>query len=375
MQMVPFEKINIFTDDDCFAPSIQTNLVLDLPKLADIRRILIIKWGGMGDVVVSTAIMQDISLAFPQAKIHLNAMPPWQTLFAHDPRFAQVWSVDLRKKERGIKGMLRWLSIVKSHQYDLIVDLQCNDRSRLLLSLLKLTGKSPKYMLGNRPVYPYSLRGHLDDNKEIHAVVMMRRMLGAVGVATQTKHPVIYSDNKSISEAQMLLDAHALQTKKYAVFLCGSHAAGLTKRWGRDHYAELAVLLTRNDVDKIVLVGGGDEVEECEAIANKHPETIVNLCGKTSLLQLPPIFKQAKWIVANDTGTAHLAAAAQTPMLVICGPTNPLRVKPIGAHVIAIQADIVCKNCYQKTCEHHSCMRGLSVEKVLPFVDGLDRYQ
>jgi heptosyltransferase II len=368
MQRVSFGKINTFTDDDCFAPSIQTNLVIDLPKQADIRRILIIKWGGMGDVVVSTAIMQDIRLAFPQAEIHLNAMPPWQTLFSQDPRFAQVWSVDLRKKERGIKGMWRWLSTVQHNQYDLIIDLQCNDRSRFLLSLLKLRGRSPKYVLGNRPLYPYYLRGHLDDNKEIHAVVMMRRMLSAVGVATGTRHPVIFSDSESLNQAQALLDTHALQAKKYAVFLCGSHAAGLTKRWGRDHYAELATLLTHDDVEKVVLIGGSDELEECEAIANQYPHAIINLCGKTSLLQLPLIFKQAKYIVANDTGTAHLAAAAQTPMLVICGPTNPLRVKPIGRHVIAIQADIACKNCYQKTCEHQSCMRGLTVEKVLPFV-------
>jgi heptosyltransferase II len=86
---------------------------------------------------------------------------------------------------------------------------------------------------------------------------------------------------------------------------------------------------------------------------------------------LPTLFKAATCIVANDTGTAHLAADSQTPMLVICGPTNPLRVKPIGPHVMAIQPDIACKNCYQKTCSHHSCMKGLTPEKVIPFVNAL----
>ena len=52
-------------------------LVNDLPSRDDIRRILIIKWGGMGDVVISTAIIEDVFRAFPGREIHLNAMPPW----------------------------------------------------------------------------------------------------------------------------------------------------------------------------------------------------------------------------------------------------------------------------------------------------------
>ncbi|MDX1915766.1 MAG: glycosyltransferase family 9 protein [Methylophilus sp.] len=369
MKMIPVNKVNLFQDQDCLLSADAYPPKADLPSDPSIRRILIIKWGGMGDVVISTAIMQDICNAFPHAEIHLNAMPPWQSLFEHDPRFKKVWTVDLRKQERGILGMLRWLSIVRKNQYDLIVDLQTNDRSRLLLTLLKWMGAAPQYLLGNRPLYPYYLRRYLEDQVNIHAFVMMRRMLTAVGIPANTAHPVIYSDPESTREAQSLLEAHALQAKRFAVFLCGSHAAGLTKRWGIENYAQLSQLLLEKGVQKIVLVGGNDELKECESIAAKHPDIIVNLCGKTTLLQLPTLFKAAKWIIANDTGTAHLASASETPMLVICGPTNPLRVKPIGQHVIAIQAEIECKNCYQKTCGHHSCMRGLTPDKLLPYVD------
>jgi heptosyltransferase-2 len=70
-----------------------------------------------------------------------------------------------------------------------------------------------------------------------------------------------------------------------------------------------------------------------------------------------PICARARVIVANDTGTAHLASATGRPMVVICGPTDPRRVKPLGDNVDAFQAELPCINCYRKHCAHHSCMR------------------
>ena len=121
----------------------------------------------------------------------------------------------------------------------------------------------------------------------------------------------------------------------------------------------------------VVLLGGPDEVEECAAIAEGQGGYVVNLCGKTQLLELPPIFERAALIVANDTGTAHLAAASNRRMIVICGPTDPRRVKPVGRGVIAIQADLPCKNCYRKICDHHSCMKFVTPEQVMDFARSL----
>ena len=62
----------------------------------------------------------------------------------------------------------------------------------------------------------------------------------------------------------------------------------------------------------------------------------------------------------NDTGTAHVVAATARAMLVLCGPTDPRRVKPLGAGVATMQADLPCINCYRKHCVHHACMRALT---------------
>jgi ADP-heptose:LPS heptosyltransferase len=97
-----------------------------------------------------------------------------------------------------------------------------------------------------------------------------------------------------------------------------------------------------------VLVGGPDEIEECQRIAQACGPWLINLCGQTAILDIPPLCEPARFIVANDTGTAHLAAATTVPMLVLCGPTDPRRVKPLGDNVTTLQADLPCINCYRK---------------------------
>ena len=165
----------------------------------------------------------------------------------------------------------------------------------------------------------------------------------------------------------MLATQHGLATGRYAVLLPGCQAAGYLKRWGAGNYAELATLLKGQGlIEHAVIVGAKDEMEECEAIAAACGDWAVNLCGATHLLDLIPLCGGARLIVANDTGTAHMASSTDRPMLVLCGPTDPNRIKPLGSNVVALQAELPCMNCYCKhPCDHHTCMKALTPETAL----------
>ena len=60
-------------------------------KNKHLKKILIIKWGGMGDIILATGIMHDIYKSFPKSEIHLNTLPQWKHLFNDDPRFEKIW--------------------------------------------------------------------------------------------------------------------------------------------------------------------------------------------------------------------------------------------------------------------------------------------
>lgn len=339
----------------------QDRPTVNLPARTDIRRILLIKWSALGDIAVTTAVMEDVRRAFPTAEIDLNTLPPWQRLFEGDPRFRKLIAFPLRGA--GIQATLRWLREVRANRYDLICDFQSNDRSRILLTLLKLSGARVKFITGNQPRFPYDLAAPAMP-AATHAVTRLRANVASAGIPNVTSLPVFHIGERHRERAAALLRAHGLDGRRFAVFLPGCQAAGYLKRWGALRYAALALYLREAGYEHVVLLGAKDEMEECRRIQTLCGGWVINLCGETEILDLVPLCARAGCIVANDTGTAHLTTAAAVPMAVIFGPTDPRRARPIGDHVATLQAGIHCINCYRKHCSHHSCVELVSPEAV-----------
>jgi heptosyltransferase-2 len=335
---------------------------INLPARADIRRILLIKWSALGDIAVTTAVMEDVRRAFPHAELHLNTLPPYDRLFAEDPRFARIIAIPLRG--RGLANSLRWLREVRRHRYDLIIDFQSNDRSRILLALLRLSGAGARWISGNQRRFPYHL-GAPPLSKDGHALARLRANVTAAGIPAVTPLPVFHVPARHRARATELLREHRLEGRRFAAFFPGCQAAGYLKRWGARRYAALAIYLREAGYERVLLLGAADESEECRAIEALAGDAVLNLCGQTEVLDLIPLCARAGCIVANDTGTAHVTAAAAVPMAVYFGATDPRRARPIGDHVVTLQSAIHCINCYRKHCTHQSCAELVSPEAML----------
>ena len=329
-----------------------------------IQKILVMRWSAMGDVALASASFEDLHNAFPEAELHLNTLAPWDKLFAQDPRFTKIIALDLRGRDQQLKTALAWLSRVKQEHYDLIVDLQCTDRSRIMISALWLNGGQVPLRVGNARRFPYNIAPSTQP-EPVHAHTRNQRALQAAGIKTKCQRPVLFP---SLQDQQAALEKRQLtgiSAGRYAVFLPGCQAAGYLKRWGAERYAALADELSTQGIDDVLLLGGPDEVEECEKIHQLSQARTHNLCGQTQLLELIPLAQDAALVVANDTGTAHVVATTGVPMWVICGPTDPRKVLPVGDHVSYLQADLSCINCYRKHCSHHSCMVKMTPDMVL----------
>jgi len=328
------------------------NLLTDKNR---VRRILLLKWSAMGDVVISTAFFEDIRRAFPGAAIDLNVGKAFAGLFTGDPRFRAVIPSDFKGKERRLPGLLAWVRRMRAAGYDLIFDLQSNDRSRLLLSMLRLASFPAPVIVGLHDRFPCHLAPPAGTAAGLVRQVMA---LQAVGVEHVTMRPCLHVPSANRSRAAGLLAVHGVEQGSYGIFLPGCQAGGELKRWGWERYSALADLLCR-DGSKIILVGGPDDLEECARVAAtvSRKDCLVNLCGQTAILDVLPLVEMSRFVIGNDTGTAHIASCTEKPIIVICGPTDPRRVKPVGDNVIALQADLDCVNCYRKECSHQSCMQ------------------
>ena len=338
--------------------------IFNLPADPRIRRILIIKWSALGDVVISTAMFNDIRNAFPHAIIDLHTLPPYEQLFTDDPLFNELCTIDVRRGQ-GLRSAWRWLRFMLPRAYDAVFDLQSNDRSRLLMTLWWMTGRSPRWRAGTHPRFPYNVAREEKAGPQ-HVFDVLRETMAAAGVPTLTDRPVLHLREDHHRRCSELMGANGLEKGGFAILIPGSNPRGLLKRWGAERYADLAVLLKERGLENVVLLGGPDDREECARISSLcGGNWLVNLCGQTRILDVVPLCAAARLVVANDTGTAHVASCTPTPMVVICGPTDPRKVKPVGDNVVALQASLPCINCYGKTCDHdHACMTSITPEQV-----------
>lgn len=122
-----------------------------------------------------------------------------------------------------------------------------------------------------------------------------------------------------------LINKEIGSTEKFIVF--GLSAAHSDKRWSQERYAQLAAELIKRYRVKVVLIGDTDDSVIAEKI--KDQETgCINLCGKTTLVQLAEVFKRAVFIIGNDSGPMHLASYLNKPVLMLFGPTDPIKYGP-----------------------------------------------
>lgn len=323
----------------------------------------------MGDVVGATTFIDDIRAAFPKAEIHLNTLEPWNQLFEGDPRFTRVFTVDVRGKKNRFSTAMRWMRMIWHERYDLIFDLQSTDRSRIMLGLVRLLSPQIKAIVGHNPGFPYTHAPQrpTEPYPGWHSDIALR----AAGIPRIAKHGSLHVSEKDRQQVAALMQENGLNGGRYVLLLPGSQKAGWLKRWGVEKYATLARSLIDAGVEKVAIIGGPDEIDDCAAIAKQAGHGVVNLNGKSSILQIVPLAENAACIVGNDTGAAHVASCAGKPLLVICGATDPRRVRPIGDHVQAVQWAGACINCYRKTCNYQpelACMEAVSVDLVKDWV-------
>ena len=162
----------------------------------------------------------------------------------------------------------------------------------------------------------------------------------------------------------------------YAVFAPGSEY-GPAKRWPAAHYAALA----RRLGIQVVLLGSSKEAELCEAIA-LNAKNCFNLAGKTTLTQAIRAQAASKFIVSNDSGLMHIAAALGVPQVAIFGSSSPLHTPPLSdkAAVLWLKNDasyqppLDCAPCFERECPlgiaegHMRCLNDISPEAALAAV-------
>ena len=147
---------------------------------------------------------------------------------------------------------------------------------------------------------------------------------------------------------------------RYAVF-CPGAEYGPAKRW--PHFRNLALKLN----SQIVLLGSPGDMEASKEIPGK------NLVGQTTLDEAIELIAGAAFVVTNDSGLMHVAAALGTPQVALFGSSSPERTPPLSPAARVVWLRPECSPCFERVCPlgHFRCMNELSVERVLSEIRNL----
>ncbi|HBG93297.1 MAG TPA: lipopolysaccharide heptosyltransferase II [Nitrospiraceae bacterium] len=335
---------------------------MDVLKLKKpLRKILVIKPSSLGDIVHSLPFLNVLRDSFPKAEIHWIIARGLEGLLEGHPMINKLWIInkDDWKRIKGagatIKELRSLFKSLKAERYDIVIDLQGLLRSGILA---KATGAPVRIGFkeareGSRIFYTHTVKA----GKDVHAVDRYLEMAKFLGCDTsEVKFPFPLSFTSQLSPFSFQLP------DKYAVIVPG--ARWETKRWHPERFGELASMLSIRSV----IVGGESDIDIAGIVVKNSGSNAVSIVGKTNLKELIEIMRNARFVVTNDSGPMHIAAALNVPVFAIFGPTNPLRTGPYGKSHVIIRKGLECSPCYRKKCKGIKCMEMTGAKEVADII-------
>lgn len=206
---------------------------------------------------------------------------------------------------------------LRARSYDLVLDMQGLLKSAFLVARAARAPRriGPSFSREGARLFYDAVAG--PTNKDRHAVEENLDLVRYLGLqAGPVEFPV-----------QFPATPHHFPGPGIGLLPCSRQAR---KNWAPERFIEVARALRAQAGTTVVLLGGPADMPVCDAIARGAGEGIVNLCGRTSLVELGGLLKALDLLVTVDSGPMHMAAAVGTPVVALFGPTDPLRTGPYG---------------------------------------------
>jgi len=324
----------------------------------------------IGDAVMTEPLMRRLSAR--GERLTVGALPWVAPVYRAMPQVAEV--IDLPFQHGGLQWQARRAMAVRlKGRFDAAYVLPNSLKSALLPFLARIPrrvgylGESRIGLLNERLKNP-------PRDVRPPMVAFYSALSGESGLDQDRPH--LQMNPQEVDQA---LAALGLRRGAYAVFAPGAEY-GPAKRWPARHFAALAPLLGM----PVVLLGSGKERALCEEIAGPvnaaQSGQALNFAGKTTLAQALAAISAARYVVSNDSGLMHVAAAFGVDQAAVFGSSSPLHTPPLNdrAAVLWLKSDpayqppLDCAPCFQRECPlgHTRCLVDVTPQRVLSALTG-----
>ena len=336
-----------------------------------IKKVLILRFSSIGDIVLTTPVIRAIKLQLEDVEVHYGTKKPYADILNNNHYVDKVHVLG-----ESLDDLIREL---KSENFDYVVDLHNNLRTRLIKLRLNKPSKSfpklnwEKWLMVNLKV---------DKLPNKHIVDRYLEAAYELGIKKDQFGLDYFIPEKDEIEQNWLPESHQ---KEYVAYVIG--AQHNTKKLPFNRMVELCDKINK----PIVLVGGPDDVALGEKVERFFEQTensapyeeklmemgkktkIFNACGKFNLNQSASLVKNATYVFAHDTGLMHIAAAFKKNIFCIWGNTIPMfGMYPYKTKFTILEnTKVNCRPCskigFQKCPKgHFNCMNKIVFDFWLP---------
>jgi ADP-heptose:LPS heptosyltransferase len=288
--------------------------------------LLVIKPSSLGDIVHGLQVATSLKAQVKDLRISWIV----REMFAPIVRASEaVDAVYVFERKGGTKGFLKLMKEVRKTRFDYVFDMQGLLRTGLMTSRVRADHKVGRSDAREFSGVFYDSRVPLPpDGRRSHALDILLQFCPVLGAKPELMGPLQFRDADSLS--LKFLDGRG-GSRPIILF---PDSRREEKKWGG--FKQLTQLLIKESKARKVVWAGNNVVPDRGAFPEAQ---FLNLTGNTSLVSLPSLVKKADWVISNDSGPMHLAAAMGVRVFAIFGPTDPRMFGPYpmgaaGNHVI-----------------------------------------
>ena len=358
-----------------------------LPDI-ELKNILIIKYYGIGSILLASPSIEAIKVKFPKSQIAILTLAENHQICEIIPGIDEVFLLDLKNIGHFFTNYIQLILKIRQKNFDVIVDLEFFTNfsafTTLLISFLK-----EKVLVGfNSPLRwrnaVYTLNISFDHSRHISRVfskvfssfcgddfeISLDFDEGRRIISTFPK-PVILRETLSFQQPE---------TGDRPKNICININAGelcLNRRWPREYFAKLTRELLSTYNICVFLLGGKNDKEYVKGLIRELPDDprVIDTSGKLSIKELVGLYSDCDLLISNDSGPLHLASMVELPTISFFGPETPALYGPLGRNHHAFYLDIYCSPCLNifnsklSRCHDNICLKGISPESVLKLIE------
>ena len=324
-------------------------------RLEDVRRILVIRPGGLGDMLLLQPMLKSLRQHYPAAEIDLVCEKRNQEILALAGISVRVLLYDV--------APFRFLSQLRRVRYDIAID---TEQFHYFSAVMAVMSRAPvrigfKINPGRNTLYTHLVNYDLEG----YEAGEFMRLLNPLGI-----------HGKAVVQGCLTVPGSGLSVNSSIVVHVG--ASTRYKDWKSENFVELIKRLTSAALSgEVLLVGGNNESPVAERIAREAGlgDRVKILAGRMTIQQTAEVIRNAALFIGGDSGLAHLAVALGTPTVVMFGPSDHKKWGVESSRNVVVRKDLACAPCfifgYHKFCHSIDCMTGITVDDVMTGVSNV----